>query len=301
MNNIIKMLKGMLIGVGAILPGVSGGMIAAAFNIYDKLIEALDMLTSRPIKAMLSIWQYLVGIGIGILVGFLLISTIFMWIPIPATLLFIGLILGGVKEIYRQGFDRLEVRGFMISGIAFLVMIASSFMEFTAPTASNTSWYLWIIVGILLTISLIVPGLSGTMLLMMIGFYIPMLDLGHDLIDAVLAFDFNTIWSLLPQALFVLLGLVIAFVGLGKLLNLVLKKFPKIFFQIVLGIIIASPINIIVSLNQELKLDHIDIFNIEQQWWMWLIGLALFPLGFYIARLFTKEEHETEENQGSNI
>src|SRR5690606_17094175 len=121
MNNLVKMLKGILIGIGAILPGVSGGMIAAAFNIYDKLITALDQLTRQPIKAVLSIWQYLVGIAVGILIGFLIVASIFSYVPIPATLLFIGLILGGIPEIYFAAYhNRLTTKGVVITTVTFM-------------------------------------------------------------------------------------------------------------------------------------------------------------------------------------
>ncbi len=302
MNNVIKMLKGILIGVGAILPGVSGGMIAAAFNIYDKLIAALDELTRRPIKAIISIWQYLVGIGIGILIGFLVVSYIFNFVPIPATLLFIGLILGGIPEIFFAAFhNHISIKGVVVTTVTFIIMLTLSMLNFQSESTLNTSWYIWLLIGVLLTVSLVVPGLSGTMLLMMIGFYVPMLDLGRNFIEAVVAFDFSTIGLLLPQAIFVALGVIVTFIILGKLLNLVLKKYPKLFFQIVLGIILSSPINIMISLRNELILENIDIFDFQTQWWMWLIGVLLVPAGIYIARSFSKEKNETETNQGSNV
>lgn len=302
MNNVIKMLKGILIGVGAILPGVSGGMIAAAFNIYDKLIAALDELTRRPIKAILSIWQYLVGIVIGILIGFLVVAYIFNFVPIPATLLFIGLILGGLPEIFFAAYhNHVSIKGIVVTSITFVIMLTLSMINVQTETTMNTSWYVWLLIGVLLTVSLVVPGLSGTMLLLMIGFYVPMLNLGRDFIGAVIAFDIQTIGVLLPQAIFVAIGVIVTFIILGKLLNLVLKKYPNLFFQIVLGIILSSPINIMISLRNELILDDIDIFDFQTQWWMWLIGIVLLPAGIYTARLFSKEKNETETNQGSNV
>lgn len=302
MNNVIKMLKGILIGVGAILPGVSGGMIAAAFNIYDKLIAALDELTRRPIKAILSIWQYLVGIVIGILIGFLVVAYIFNFVPIPATLLFIGLILGGLPEIFFAAYhNHVSIKGIVVTSITFVIMLTLSMINVQTETTMNTSWYVWLLIGVLLTVSLVVPGLSGTMLLLMIGFYVPMLNLGRDFIGAVIAFDIQTIGVLLPQAIFVAIGVIVTFIILGKLLNLVLKKYPNLFFQIVLGIILSSPINIMISLRNELILDDIDIFDFQTQWWMWLIGIVLLPSGIYTARLFSKEKNETETNQGSNV
>lgn len=300
-----KILIGSLVGIGSILPGVSGGMIAAAFNIYSKLIEALDLLTKHPIKAILSIWQYLIGILLGILAGFLLIAYVFYIIPLPSTLFFIGLILGALPEIYFLAKkDSKKLKNIIVTGVTILLMLGLTFFApyLSQSDVQETNFIVWILVGFLLALSLIVPGLSGTMLLLIIGYYGPMILLGKGLLESVFAFNleafFTDIWSLL----FIVIGLVVAFVVLGKLINYVLKAFPKIFYQIILGIIIASPINIIMSLKDELILEEppINIFDINEQWLMWLIGMILIPVGMYLSRLFTKDKDETKENQTSN-
>src|SRR5690606_15126824 len=143
-----KILQGSLVGIGSILPGVSGGMIAAAFNIYSELIDALDRLTKEPIKAVLSIWEYLVGIALGILVGFVTIAYIFYLIPIPLTLLFIGLILGGISEIYYLAkTDKISVKSILIVAITAIIMISLTFILplFKVEDVSNTSLFLWIL------------------------------------------------------------------------------------------------------------------------------------------------------------
>ncbi|HLT00453.1 MAG TPA: DUF368 domain-containing protein [Acholeplasma sp.] len=296
-----KILQGSLVGIGSILPGVSGGMIAAAFNIYSELIDALDRLTKEPIKAVLSIWEYLVGIALGILVGFVTIAYIFYLIPIPLTLLFIGLILGGISEIYYLAkTDKISVKSILIVAITAIIMISLTFILplFKVEDVSNTSLFLWILVGILLSVSLIVPGLSGTMLLLMIGYYGPLLIMGKSLIEAVISIDFELFFTHFWNLVFVGIGLIFAFIVLSKLLNWILRKYPKAFYQIILGIIIAAPVNIIASLYEDLKTSDqpVDIFNYSEQWYMWLIGLILIPVGFYLASLFGKDKNETKEN-----
>ncbi|HHX75754.1 MAG TPA: DUF368 domain-containing protein [Acholeplasmataceae bacterium] len=297
-----KVLQGTLIRIGAILPGVSGGMIAAAFNIYSKLIDALDQVTKKPIQAVLSIWEYLLGIFIGILIGFLVIAYVFYLIPIPATLLFIGLILGGIPEIYDLADDKDHThRSYWIIGVTFILMVGFTLFGPTMgiPDTTQTNFFLWMIVGVLLAISLIVPGLSGTMLMLMIGYYGPLILLGKTLIEAVLTINVELFMANMMPLLFVVIGVVIAFLGLGKLFNYILKKIPKVFYQVVLGIILASPINIIFSLNDDLK-QHtppVSIFDMSKQWYMWLIGLVMIPVGIYIARRFSEDDkNEAKEN-----
>lgn len=296
-----KILQGTLVGIGSILPGVSGGMIAAAFNIYSKLIEALDKLTSHPIVAIKSIWQYLVGIALGILIGFIGIAYVFYLVPIPATLLFIGLILGGAPEIYFLAKpDEKPGRGILITTVTMVLMLCLTFLSpyFAQNDATNTHFILWIVVGILLALSLIVPGLSGTMLLLIIGYYGPLLLIGKELITAVVTLDGDLFFMHFWNFAWVLFGVVLAFILLGKLFNFILKKYPSVFYQVILGIIIASPINIMASLSDELMTETppIHIFDFAEHWYMWLIGIILMPVGIYLARLFTKEQDETEKN-----
>src|SRR5690554_3984483 len=296
-----KVLQGMLIGVGAILPGVSGGMIAAAFNIYSKLIEALDQVTKQPIKAILSIWEYILGILLGILTGFLVIAYIFYLVPIPSTLLFIGLIIGGSPEIFKLAHEpNRHYKPYVIIGITALIMISLTIFApyLQQPDTTQTHFVLWIVVGILLAVSLIVPGLSGTMLMLIIGYYGALISLGKNLIEAVLSINIHMFMDHIFSFGFVAIGVVFAFLVLGKVFNYVLKKYPKTFYQVILGIIIASPINIIFSLNDDLKSGDAPVFIFDwiNQWYMWVIGILLIPLGIYLARIFSKEKtNETKE------
>lgn len=293
-----KFLQGILVGIGSILPGVSGGMIAAAFNIYSKLITALDDFTKTPIKAVKSIWEYLVGIAIGIVLGFLIVLLVFNYVPIPSTLLFIGLIIGGIPEIYLLAKEKsFKGTDYIVVGITFILLTVFAFVAPNEGAVSSTNLFMWFIVGFLLAISLIIPGLSGTMILMIIGYYIPMTKLPKDLIYSFLDLNFEVFMPLFWNALFVGLGVMTTFLLASKGLNWILKKFPRRFYQFVLGIMLASPINIIVSLRNEMLNENvIDIYDLNQFWYMWLIGVVLLPLGIYVARLFVKDENETKEN-----
>ena len=227
-----KVLQGMLIGVGAILPGVSGGMIAAAFNIYSKLIEALDKVTKTPIRAVLSIWEYILGILLGVLVGFLVIAYVFYLIPIPSTLLFIGLILGGIPEIYKLAEEKTrKFKPIIMFSLTFILMISFTISApyLTQTDTSNTNFILWIVVGILLAVSLIVPGLSGTMLMLIIGYYGPLILLGKTLIEAVLTINVELFLSHISSLVFVVIGIILAFILLGKVFNHRLNFLPKHF------------------------------------------------------------------------
>ncbi len=102
MKNIIKIIMGSLVGMGSILPGISGSMVATILKIYQDLITALNNFTKNPIKAVLSVWQYIVGVILGYIIGFFFISTFLGLAPLPFTLLFIGFILGAVPSLKKK-------------------------------------------------------------------------------------------------------------------------------------------------------------------------------------------------------
>ena len=138
MNHLIKIIKGSLVGMGSILPGVSGSMIAAVLNIYQDLIEALNAFTKHPIQSIVKVWQYIVGVFVGLGLGFIFISTFLDVAPIPLSLLFIGFIIGAIpglkKEIKSDNTPvsngDLEVNKFItkkIEASAFKTVLASTY------------------------------------------------------------------------------------------------------------------------------------------------------------------------------
>src|SRR5690554_4441436 len=99
MNKLIEIAKGSLMGIANIIPGVSGGTIAVIFRIYDKLIEAINKAFKKPLEALKDTYLLIIGIILGVLIGVFLISYGYEAFPLPTTLIFIGLIFGGIKPI----------------------------------------------------------------------------------------------------------------------------------------------------------------------------------------------------------
>ena len=299
MSNLRKILIGIVVGISSILPGISGGMIATAYNIYTELIEALSNLTKNPFRAIKSIWQYLVGITLGIIISVILVQRLMYHIPIPATLLFLGLILGSLPNIWRLAKQKkVDLFGCLLMLFMFVLMIAILFIPFISDI-ENTAWYIWMIIGSLVAVSFIIPGLSGTMILMVIGFYTALISIANNVLRAVIEFNFEELFNLSSSVLWLFLGFVITVVLVAKMMNRLIKKAPHRFYQAIVGVVLSAPFTIIYSLNLEL-IDQVDIFNLSEQWVMWLIGIIVLPLGIYLSIKFSGKKHETKENQTSN-
>lgn len=287
---ILKILKGILVGLGGILPGVSGGMIAASFNVYEELIGALDDFTKKPIKAVINIWEYLVGIVVGVLLGIILIATIFAKFPIPITLLFIGLILGGIPEIKNKlKFKELNYKHYLTMGIMVALMIGLLFLK--EVTVANLGFFQYILAGFLIAVSLIVPGLSGTMILLALGIYINIMDTIKLFINSIFTFDISSALSLSPAIILIGLAAVITLIGLAKPINYLLKNKSNYFNIAVLGILVVSPFNIIWSLYQDdtygASFNNIGALTIIASLILFIIGLVL---ALYLAKLANKKQ-----------
>src|SRR5690554_4796784 len=102
MRTILKTIKGLLVGFIIIIPGISGSMIAAALNIYEEIISALSNVLKSPLKAIKSIWEYVVGMIIGLGLGVVFVATVYTKYPLQLTGLFIGLIIGGIPALIKQ-------------------------------------------------------------------------------------------------------------------------------------------------------------------------------------------------------
>jgi putative membrane protein len=203
MNHLIKIIKGSLIGMGSILPGISGSMIAAILNIYHLLVNALNDFTKQPFKAIKSVWQYIVGIVFGLFLGFFVIKLFLEIAPLPITLLFIGFILGaipGIIQIIRK--SKTNWHHYAIMVLAFTLMILMLLIQ-ERSSSSNEQYIIVFLIGAITAIALIIPGLSGATMLMALGFYQTLLDLISDLLKGIAILDFSSIVSKLP--LFLLL------------------------------------------------------------------------------------------------
>jgi putative membrane protein len=292
MRHIIKVIKGSFVGMGSILPGISGSMIATILNIYQDLITALNKFTKHPIKAIKDVWQYIVGVIVGLGLGFIFIKLFFDAAPIPLTLLFIGFILGAIpgfkKEVYSKKY---QWHHFLVVAISITLMISLLFVQ--ERTASNGSFIAYLVVfliGAITAISIITPGLSGATILMALGYFQVLIDLGDDVIRAFLTFNFSAIAAEIPMLLMLLLGALIGLIFMGKVMYHVLKRYRLHFYLAVLGIVIISPFNILFTLQE-----NTDQNVFITPWYVWFIGVIMLFIGIYTTYMISKKETKTED------
>jgi len=280
MKHIIKIIKGSFVGMGSILPGISGSMIAAILKIYQELITALNQFTKHPVRSIIEVWQYIVGVFIGLGMGFIFISLFLNKFPVPLTLLFIGFIIGAIPSVLIE-FKSLKLKWHHLCtlGVTALMMLAFLFIQENETIVSGFRYYLIIfVIGFITAAALITPGLSGATLLMALGFFQTLITIGSNTIEAFVTLNFSEIISYIPSLLVLALGIILGLLIMGKIMYQFLMRYRQHFYFAVLGIVIISPLNIMISLQESTT---INIY--QSPWYVWLISILLCAIGIFIT------------------
>ena len=245
-----SVLKGMVIGIANIVPGVSGGTMMVAMGIYDKLIHCITHLFSEFKKSVLFLLPIAVGMLIAIAGSSFGLSWLFENFPIQTNLLFVGLILGGLPAICKKIKGNKVKIGHIIAGILFfaLVVVFAAVGE-SEGAAADLSFGIGnvlklFIVGIIASATMVIPGVSGSMVLMLMGFYHPVLNAIKDFFTSLAAFDMqgilNGCGTLIPFGL----GVVAGIFAIAKLVEIIFEKFPLYAYWAIIGLIVSSPVAI---------------------------------------------------------
>ncbi len=244
-------IKGIVIGIANVVPGVSGGTMMVSMGIYDKLISAISHLFSKMKEHFLFLLALLIGMAIAILGGSVLITWLFDRFPFQTTMAFIGLILGGLPMICRKVKGQKKKAGhFIVFAIFFaLVILMAVFSGTTGATAdltpTATTMLVLVLVGIVTAGTMVVPGVSGSMVLLMLGYYNPVLQTIRDFMAAIKDRNSEQIVFCLKILIPFGIGVILGIIAFAKLIEMVFKKFPQYAYWAIIGLILASPIGII--------------------------------------------------------
>lgn len=229
---LIQVFQGAFIGLGAVLPGISGGVLCVIFGIYKPIMELL----SNPFKNLKThlrkLFPYILGIGAGFLGIANLLAFLLEKYPAPSVCLFVGLIAGMLPSLFREAGEQGRSTGSYIS--MYAAMIVVFLLLVTLKTASVTitpgfGWFLFC--GFCLALSVIAPGMSFSTLLMPLGLYTPF-------VEGIGSLNFRI---LLPGGL----GALITVICLAKAVNSLFEKHYSLAFHAIIGIVIAATVMIV--------------------------------------------------------
>ena len=268
MKNLILIIKGIVLALANIIPGVSGGTLMITLGVYEQIIDII----SHPFKNLKNNWKFILFIGIGAVAGILgfskLISYCLDKFPLATPLFFIGLIIGGLPLLFRKGKvkDNIKVSNVIIFLITFGIVLLFTFLNSGNSVVTITTdikgIVLLFLVGMVSASSMIIPGISGSFMLMLLGYYKPIIDTVSNLTK------FNNLWDNLKILIPFGFGLVFGIVLVAKLIEYLLKKYEVKTYFGVIGFVLASIIAIIVPLFKV-------SFNVVEL----IVGIILLVLG----------------------
>ncbi|MBS7340425.1 MAG: DUF368 domain-containing protein [Lachnospiraceae bacterium] len=271
-------LKGMVMGIANIIPGVSGGTMAVSMGIYDRFIHCLTHLFKEFKESMKFLIPLFIGIGIALVGLSFIIEPAFEHFPLQTSCLFIGLIVGGLPAICKK----VKGKGVKVSYIIpflifFAIVVGMAVLGEHEGNAADLSFGLWsviklFLVGIIASATMVIPGVSGSMMLLLLGYYNPIISSIKNFVTALVSFDVQGILQgcgvLVPAGL----GIVVGIFAIAKLIEVIFEKFPTQAYWAIIGLIVASPIAVLLSVG----ISTVTIWSV-------LVSIVTFVVGFVIA------------------
>lgn len=258
--------QGILIGLGKIIPGVSGSVIAISLGVYEQAIEFINHFFKNIKESV----KYLLPIGIGVIISIVFASKIIINLLdnyyLPTILFFIGLIIGSINDITKE----VNKKYTYITIIAFAIMLILSFFSSHNEMVFNNYLYkflFYVLVGIIDAITMVVPGISGTAILMMIGCYNTIMLVLSNLTNINHLLD--NISILLPFFLGLIIGMIITI----KLVSYLFSKHYTKTYNAILGFLLASIIYMFIS-----------TINCYYTIYQVFVGMILFVAGYILVK-----------------
>lgn len=250
---LMDIIKGTLIGIANIIPGVSGGTMAVSLGIYDKLISAVSGLGRDWKKSLGTLLPIILGCGIGIAGFTYAVEYLLSRHTFVTSMAFVGLILGGIpvlvsslqRELARRT-SKIGLSGVLAFAAFFSVAVFLPMMnadDEVLRTFSVTPWTMasLFLVGIVASATMVVPGVSGSLVMMILGYYYGVINTIKSFLDALKAFDMAGLLHgfglLMPFGAGVLLGIFL----IAKLITFLFERFGIQTYCAILGLIAASP------------------------------------------------------------
>jgi len=275
-KSLIYVVQGAIVGVGAILPGVSGGVLCAAFGLYEPMMELLTE-PKKHIKRLLPIFlPFAIGWAGGFLLFSLIIGSLLSTYYDVATMLFFGLVCGTIPELFKKS----EEADRNMSWTPFVISLSVSYVLFHIMTiieggsvggiVAPENFFTFLFCGFMWGLSLIVPGLSSSPVLQY-------LNLLEPLTSGIGSFDVKI---LIPFVL----GIVVTALLFARLVNMLFKKHYALVSRIIIGFVISS----------SLKTLPMQFRSVRSM----IISIVCFALGFVMAVAMDKAETKQAQKNG---
>ena len=261
-EKIILFIKGVVLGVAFVIPGVSGGTLAVLMGIYEELIEAASNFY-KSIADFKKYIMYLLPIGLGVVFSVAVFAKLIKFgldkAPIITILIFLGMIIGGIPALVRnvKGTKNLKDMTLMLVGLIIVISMLifhKSNSNVVLTNMSITGYITLFLVGAIAAVTMVVPGISGSFTLMLIGYYEPILNLVNDITS------FKNLGPNLILIFTFMLGVFIGIIFISKIIEWCLKHYKRETYYAIIGFVLSSIISVIYEVSKfPFNLTHLII------------------------------------------
>lgn len=262
-------IKGLLIGIGAVAPGLSGGTLAVIFGLYKRITDAIANIFKDFRKNVVFFFPVALGSGVGILAFSNVMRYLFLNYDVQVKYLFIGLMIGTLPSVFKQanskGYKKTYILPFIIALSMTILLIVLENGVINVIPESNHSLLQLAAYGAIIGIGTIVPGISASFVLMYLGAYQMILE-GMARIDLAV---------IIPVGV----GFIISIIVFAKIISLLFKRYYGYTYYAVLGFVIGSIIIIFPGVE----------FEVE-----YLLSILLFVIGFFLSLSLSKYSKASE-------
>ena len=264
MKYLMLMCKGFIIGVAKIIPGVSGAIIAISFGVYERLVKIM----SRPLQIKLDDLKFLVSLLIGAALGIGVLCKGVKWCLeayyLPTMLLFIGLIAGGIPEITNEiTKNKINVKIVFVFIVSFTVLYFLVNLNGGENITAGKN-FIYFLIGVIESLTTIIPGVSGTAIFMALGWYETLLSI----FESITNFNIDVTTLLLFFS-----GFIISTILISKLITWLFDNKKVMAYTGVVGFMSAS---LVIMLEDAFS----QVFSITDI----IIGICLFVFGTWITK-----------------
>ncbi len=268
------MMRGAAIGVAFIVPGFSGGSVAAFLGVYERLVGAVADIFKHFRRSM----RILIPVVLGMLLGAAALLFPIQWgvknYPVPTVTLFVGLSIGGLPAIKEKAPGRPTAKNAAAFAIPCLAAAALAFL----PAARHAEGFLYhldvggylllFLVGAVAACALVVPGISGSMLLLIFGYYAPLVSVIAGLLRGV--HPLVSILVLLTAGA----GMLVGFFAVSLLMRRLLIKYPRSTYFAILGFVTGSIVAVYAPFARS---------AIPMGVWGWVVTVLMLLLGVALS------------------
>lgn len=275
-QNIILILKGFIIGLGKIIPGVSGAMLAITLGVYETGLKAISNIFTEFKKY----FKFLTLLGIGIVLSIILGSKAVLYclnnFYLPTMFLFIGLILGGIKPLFKEVENRkVKPQYIIIFFVVVALILALSLLNVGQDKANfdkNIYYFIiFLIGGLLEAAATVIPGISATALLMLLGYYnVIMTALSNVLNFSQLS---NNMFVLIPYGL----GFAVGAIIIAKIMDYLFSKYKVATYYAIIAFAVTSVLTL-----------FLQTFNNKYSVVTIIISIIMLVLGWFVSKKMDK-------------